>query len=133
MSDEVYTEKEVNKMLLEQKTNIRLDSIETTISTINKMMIDHMNDERNDRKDVLEAIESAGNERREAEAALRREMHEMDSDHYEQFVKKTDLRLYAIIIVFAVTSTTGFINWLGFQKNALSIDKLADAVARRIK
>jgi len=131
--EHTFTESEVNKMLGDQKTNIRLDGIECTIKDIDKMMADHMANEKNDTQNVMKAIEQSGKERRECEFKLKAELHAMDSDHHEKFVKKTDLKNYAFIIIFAVTCTTGFITWLGTQStNETSVDKIAEAVVKKI-
>jgi len=134
--EHTYTETEVNKMLGDQKTNIRLDGIENTIKDVNKMMVDHMNDEKNDTKNVMKAIEQSGKERRECENKLTTKIQKMDSDHHEKFVKKTDLKNYAFIIIFAVTCTTGFITWLGTQStnktSDSSVDKIAEAIVKKI-
>jgi hypothetical protein len=131
--ENTFTETEVNKMLGDQKANIRLDGIETTIKDLDCKMADHMNNEKNDTQNVMKAIEQSGKERRECEIKLKTELHAMDSDHHEKFVKKTDLKNYAFIIIFAVTCTTGFITWLGTQStNKTSVDKIAEAVAKKI-
>ena len=133
MTDHTFTEAEVNKMLGEQKTNLRLDGIERTIKEIDKLMVDHMNDEKNDSEKVMKAIEQSGKERRECEIKLKAELHAMDSDHYEKFVKKTDLKNYAFIIIFAVTCTTGFITWLGTQStNEKNADEIAEAIIKKM-
>jgi len=132
MTEPTYTEAEVNKMLGEQKTNIRLDGIENTIKDVNKMMVDHMSDEKNDTENVMKAIEQSGKERRECETKLRSELQTMDSDHHEKFVKKADLKNYAFLIIFAVTGTTGFITWLGLQSTNKISGASADEIAKII-
>jgi len=134
--EHTYTEAEVNKMLGDQKTNIRLDGIETTIKDLDCKMADHMSNEKNDTQNVMKAIEQSGKERRECEVKLKAELHAMDSDHYEKFVKKADLKNYAFIIIFAVTCTTGFITWLGTQStnktSDSSVDKIAEAIIKKM-
>ena len=138
MSDEehTFTEAEVNKMLGDQKTNIRLDGIENTIKDLDCKMADHMSNEKNDTQNVMKAIEQNGKERRECENNLTAKIQAMDSDHHEKFVKKTDLKNYAFIIIFAVTCTTGFITWLGTQStnkaSNTSADKIAEAVVKKM-
>ena len=130
--EHTYTEAEVNKMLGDQKTNIRLDGIETTIKDLDCKMADHMSNEKNDAKNVMAAIEQSGKERRECETKLKAELHAMDSDHHEKFVKKADLKSYAFLIIVAVTSTTGFITWLGLQSTANVTNVSAAKIAKTI-
>lgn len=137
MSDEhTFTEAEVNKMLGDQKTNLRLDGIECTIKEIDKMMADYMVNEKNDTQNIMYAIEQSGKERRECENKLTAKIQEMDSDHYEKFVKKDDLNKYAFIIILTVTITTGFITWLGTQStnktSDSSVNKIAEAIIKKM-
>jgi hypothetical protein len=115
MSDEpeVFTKDQVNSMLKTQAVNLRLDSIAAAISVLSKDMLDHTNNEGHEMRAIVKAIEEGANERRRAEVELKKVIDSIDKDHYEKFVKKTDLKLYAVLVVTVVTLTTGVIAWVG--------------------
>jgi hypothetical protein len=115
MSDEheMFTKDQVNSMLKTQAVNLRLDSIAAAISMLSKDMLDHTNNEGHEMRAIVKAIEEGANERRRAEVELKKVIDSIDKDHYEKFVKKTDLKLYAILVVTVVTLTTGVIAWVG--------------------
>lgn len=148
MTGHTYPEDEVNRMLGEQAdkhrkemeaqaTNHRLDNIDLSVKAINDKVCELMSEEKEEKTQILEAIERAGKERRECEVKLTSKIDDANEYNHKTFVKKTDLRMYTIIIIFAVTFTTGFITWLGTQSNNnrsdISADKVAETILEKLK
>jgi len=94
-----YSEDEMQAMLddqeFQQGTKQRLETIDTSILRMDGKFAS-----------ILLAVESGATDRRINETAFRTEV-------YSKFVKKEDLRLYAIGIITVVTLTTGVIQYIG--------------------
>ena len=125
---ETYTEEEVNQMLANQAISIRLDGLENAVKELTSKMVSHMEGEEELTEQLLVKIAEGANDRRKCEADLRRHISDNHESYHATFVKKTDLRVYAMIIITAVTMTTGFVTWMSTQSQAhahnVSMDKL---------
>lgn len=102
-----FTEEQYNQGLENQRINIRLDGIDKLLTDVAK-----------DMNRIMNGIDDKANERRRDEHEIRNQLSAMDADHYRTFVKKSDLKLYAFLIVFSITATTGVIQWIGGQQAA---------------
>lgn len=142
-----FSEDEVNKMLGEQaekhegqmrdqEFNHRLEHVDTTINSVKDLICTHMGEGKKEKEKLLIAIESVGAERRQCEDRVNEKIEGMNEYNHNTFVKKTDLRIYSFLIVFAVTGTTGFITWLGLQSSAgvtsVSADKIAKTIIKEL-
>lgn len=147
MTTHTYPEDEVNRMLGEQAEkhrkemeaqviNHRLENIDSVVKSVNDKVCELMEDEKEEKKQILKAIEDAGEERRECERNLTGQINDNNEYNHKTFVKKTDLKLYTLIIIAAVTFTSGFFTWLGTQSNNaisnISADKIAETVIKRL-
>ena len=138
-----FSEDEVNKMLGEQSEkhegqmrdqafNHRLEHVDSTVSSVKELICTHMEEGKEEKKNILIAIENVGAERRHCEERVNGEIKDMHEYNHKTFVKKTDLRVYSLLIVAAVTGTTGFITWLGLQSSANETSVSADKIAKTI-
>jgi len=129
---DTYTEEEVNRMLADQKTYLRLDGVESAVKELTLTVTNHIRDEKTGQKELLKKVSEGSIERRQCEGGLRKTI----SDHHElyhgTFVKKTDLKLYAVIIIAAVSITTGFITWIGAQTSSSAQDHSMNQIIERI-
>jgi hypothetical protein len=132
-----YTEEEVNRMLAEQSIKIRLEGVETSLMSLREDILERMAGERGNYVKLMAAIENGSNERRQTEANLRAEMSVNHREYHTTFVKKTDLKLYAFLVISAVTFTTGFITWMGNQNtnkiHQVSVDEIVKQIELREK
>ena len=148
MPPHTYSEDEVNRMLGEQAekhhdamesqaTNHRLDNIDLSVKDINDKVCELMSEEKEEKQQVLEAIKKSGEERRECETKINGQMAENNEYNHRTFVKKADLRIYAIIIIFTITGMTGFITWLGTQstnnQSNISADKMVEKIIKKMR
>lgn len=111
MPPETFTEEEVNQMLANQEIKLRLDGVEGSINLMDERMTQNFRKEERQGDLIMKKIAEGAEERRRNEKTLRDEI-------YSKFVKKTDLKMYAYIIIFAVTTTVGFVTWIGAQTSA---------------
>ena len=129
-----YSEREVDKMLKEQESNIRLSGLEIAFKDLSDSIQKHINREEAEMKEVMKALDKNANERRACEAGIRRDMNAL-------FVKKADLKLYAILIITASSVTTGIITYIGSvsTKNAqtsaigATVEQLEQVLSKKLK
>ena len=148
MASHTYSEDEVNRMLGEQAdkhrdamesqaTNHKLEKIDFAVKSIEEKVCRIMSDEKEEKDQILQAISKSGDERRECEQKVNSRIDDVNEYNHKTFVKKADLRMYAIIIIFAVTGTTGFITWLGTQstnnQSNISADKMAEKIIKKMR
>ena len=124
-----YTEREVDKMLKEQEANIRLNNLEVAFKDLSKLIHSYMLREEAEMKEIVKALEANANERRACEAGIRKDMHGL-------FVKKAELKIYALLIVAASSITTGIITYIGNKdaesNQALTIDRVEKLFEKKL-
>jgi len=130
MPPETYTEEEVNRMLAEQRINMRLDGVEIELKELIQALREHMHEEDADNKQLINLIESGANERRRVEKELHERISENDTHYNNTFVKHSQLRLYVVLVITAVTFTSGAITYFG---NAAIQLKAIDVVTKKFE
>lgn len=145
MVDKTHTAEEVAVLLAkqseqhqaelrEQAMDYRLEHIDHTLSSVNEKVCKHVDDAKKEKEKILIAIENVGAERRHCEERVNGEIKDMHEYNHKTFVKKTDLRVYAVLIVFAVTSTVSVITWYGPQKSvsAEAVNQIAKSIIKEL-
>lgn len=149
--DHTFTETEVNKMLGDQAQkhiqhlneqlqnkdrDHKLDDLIKSVDHVDKKICQHIDDEKDEKQAIMDALEKAGIERRQCEAEVNERIDNMNENNHATFVKKSALRNYAIIIITAVTLTTSFITFIGVQNtnkmNNETIAKIAKTVVIKL-
>lgn len=128
-----FSEDQVNAMLETQAIKLRLDGIEEALKTISKDMLNHTSSEEHEVRAIIRAVEKGANERRKSETELKASIAKMDKDNHDKFVKKTDLKLYAILIVSSVTIAVSVITWVGISTTGYAQDKSAVTVIKQME
>ena len=113
-----YSEEAVDQMLKNQEVKLRLDGVELEVRGMRSSLEKHMGNEEREMNDLLKAIEDSGIERRDSEARVHKRITDNIAHNETTFVKKADLKLYAILIIAAVSITTGFITYVGALQNS---------------
>lgn len=126
-----YSQEEMDNMKMELDVNYRLTNIERTCDDISDAVLKHVAIEKKDFSDLMAALEQSATERRKCEADLRTTISENSKVYYNTFVKKSDLKLYASLIMITVVAATGFQAYLSRQ-HVPSVD-LLERIERAIK
>lgn len=116
--------------LREQAIGYRLDHIDENLTSVKNKVCKHVDDDKIEKDKILGAIAEVGAERRKCEERINSDIQDMHAYNHKTFVKKTDLRLYAALIVFAVSATVSVITWYGPQKQIS--DAAMNGIARTI-
>ncbi len=115
-SDKLLTqaehEQEMALMKTELDVNFRLSNIERTCDDINNSVLKHIAMEAKDSSEIKQMVEEASMERRKCEADLRKDIAENSKSYYKEFVKKSDLKLYAFLIIFTITAVASIQAWV---------------------
>lgn len=133
MGEEKYTEEEFNRALETQRLTIRLDDIDRAVKDLAEAVRDHRKDEEYSQEQILAKVAEGATDRRRCEEKLRSEINSNHELYHGTFVKKADLRLYALLIIAAVTMTTGFITWLGMQNANTAQNTSTDKALQQIE
>lgn len=138
-----FNEEQVNEMLgaqkakyetalREQSMDFRLEHIDSNLSSVKDKVCKHVEDDKLEKEKILGAITDMGRERRQCEERVNNEIKELNDYNHNTFVKKSDLKMYAFLIVFAVSATVSVINYYGPQKQMQVSDNTVNAIARTI-
>jgi len=135
----VYTEEDVKEIKDSLNTNFRLTNIEKTCAEISKSVLKSIASENKDSIEIKTAIEHANNDRRKCEANLKQKMEDHSAEYYEAFVKKTDLKIYATLIMLTIAGTAAFQAWDArkhaeqslHMSNQIILDKIEEITKRK--
>jgi hypothetical protein len=130
---ETFSEDQVNAMLETQAIKLRLDSLQTDIQGLTKSVNEHTSSEEREVRAIMKAIEEGANERRKSEELLKSAISEVERNSYAAFVKKTDLKLYAVLIITTVTFTVSIITWIGITSNSYEQNKSATKIIDKVE
>lgn len=97
MKEQTFSQKEVDKLLSDNAILNRIDYLEQTIHKNIEKQREHGVQEKKDFDHLLNVINKNA-----------KESENRHGDYHKAFVKKSELKLYALLIIFAVTATTGF-------------------------
>lgn len=116
--EKIFSEREVNEMLEREKLYLRLDSLERLMQKASEDIANHTKEEQYSQEQLLSKIAEGATDRRRCQTQLETTIAENHETYHRIFVKKDDLRVYAMLIIAAVTMTTGFITWIGSQHSS---------------
>jgi len=144
-SEQTFSETEVNKMLGEQAekhdaeirdqaVNHQLENIDTNVNSVKEKVCKHVDDAKQEKEKILKAIENVGAERRHCEDRVNTKIDDMHEYNHNTFVKKTDLRIWALLIVGAVSVTTTVIGYYGPQKefDVGTVNQIAKTIIKEL-
>ena len=130
---DAYTEEEVNQMLATQAINLRLEHLTEAVTVLDTRVTAGMRDEERGQAKMMHKIEEGANDRRRAETELKKEAELRHQEYHDTFVKKSDLRMYAILVITAVTMTVSAITYIGAASTKASYDVQMKQLMSRVE
>ena len=123
MSNNTYTEEELQSKLQEQRYTLRFDKIEQTMVDLSGAMMAHQRKEEEQADRVLNEIHNATANTAQCELDIKEDINGIEANMissirqvetacYETFVQKKELKVYVAIIIFTVSLTTGSVAYM---------------------
>ncbi len=118
-----YSQAEMDEMKKELDVNFQLINLTKTCDDINNAVLKHISMEKEDSMGVMAAIEVSVVDRRKCEKELHGKIDDNTTLYFNTFVKKTDLKVYATLIMLTIAAAGTFQAYVT-NKNAPSIQLL---------